>query len=294
METALIEALKYLSWIDPEAGATFRSRVEGFLPSFRFDYYAPVEGPSYDRVTPAERNALSAIVADLITLLKARRHELTELSSADEYDWALRVGIGARQVDAWMRQIPHGWEASLAHIELLDRASDLRDQAQADNIEWIVKREDAHGRVLIFGHNAHLSNAPVNRVWWPCESTERPARPVEHRQVSAGCHLKRGYGKRLITIGHLAGYGKIPSNGGESTHGRSPLNESIDEVLADPDSPSFLIDLRAAPALIARALDQETRLGPDFELPGKFQGFLTVPVRQAFDALLYLKATDAC
>jgi erythromycin esterase len=287
LETALVDSLDSLSRMDPDAAATFRSRVAGFLPYFRFDYYAYVEGPNYDRLTSAERDALSAIVSDLVRLLESRRHELTELSSAEDYDWAHQAAIGARQVDAWMRQIPHGWEASLAQIECLDRASDLRDRAQADNIDWIVKRESTRGRVLIFGHNAHLSKAAVNRVWWPCVSTEHPRQVIRHRQVTAGCHLKRRHGKRLITIGHLVGHRKIEQRD------RGLFSESIDEVFADGNSLPFLLDLRTAPAPVARILDKDARLGPSFELPGKLKGFMTLPAHAAFDALLYLNAADA-
>jgi erythromycin esterase len=292
-ETALIETLNYLSRIDPQAAATYRSRIAGFLPYFRFDYYAHLEGPNYDRLTPRERDALSAIVSDLITLLEARRHELTKSSSADEYDWAHQAAIGARQIDTWMRQIPHGWEASLAQIDCLDQASDLRDRAQADNIDWIVKRESTQGRVLVFGHNAHLSTSGVSRVWWPCNATQGTPPLVEHRQLPAGIHLKRRYGKDLFTMGHLVGRRRIESNGVKSTDDEDPSSEAIDAVLADTHSPSFLIDLRTTPEPIKQMLDRDAGLGPRFELPGKFQGFLTVRVRQAFDALLFLQALDA-
>lgn len=291
-ETAFIEALNYLARVDHVAATTFRSRLAAFLPYFRFDYYHQIEGPNYDRLSLAERDALSAIVSDLIALLETQEAALTALSSRETYDWAHQAAVGARQVDKWMQQIPLGWEASLAQIALLDKASDLRDRAQADNIDWIVKREGIDGRALIFGHNAHLSNSPVNRVWWPCESTVRHSRQIEHRQETAGSHLKHRYGQRLVTIGHLVGHQKILSGSTEPAR-LEGLPASIDELLGDIDARSFFLDLRAAPAAVERLLELEFKLGPGVVLPGRFEGFMTVQVREAFDALIYLETADA-
>jgi hypothetical protein len=33
----------------------------------------------------------------------------------------------------------------------------VRELAQADNIDWVVKREGPRGKVLIFAHTLHLT-----------------------------------------------------------------------------------------------------------------------------------------
>ncbi len=53
-----------------------------------------------------ERDALTAAIADLVSLMERQRFAYIEKSSKDDFDWAERAAIGARQTDTWFRRMP--------------------------------------------------------------------------------------------------------------------------------------------------------------------------------------------
>src|SRR5262249_1931502 len=75
------------------------------------------------------------------------------------------------QKDNCQRQLPPpDWEPARSGHNANDEpirpfvaaTNDARDRAQADNLDWIVKREGANGKVLIFASRYHLSAMPIN------------------------------------------------------------------------------------------------------------------------------------
>ena len=90
----------------------------------------------YGELKEAERDALTAAIADLVSLMERQRFAYIERSSKDDFDWAERAAIGARQTDTWFRRMPAGWklEDGLAWTRY---AMQVRDRAMADNLEWV-------------------------------------------------------------------------------------------------------------------------------------------------------------
>lgn len=74
--------------------------------------------------------------------------------------WAECAAIGARQTDAWFRQMPLGWklEDGLAWTRY---AMQLRDRTMADNLGWVRHRLGPRGRVLVYAASGYLASTLV-------------------------------------------------------------------------------------------------------------------------------------
>ena len=275
--TGLIEALKYLMTVDRGAAAAVHARLDRVIGRIQFDFHRAREAPSYDRLTRSERDGLTAAIADLNGLFERREARYAETSGSAEYEWAYRAAISARQMDNWLRQIPEGWQPSGESVDLFPgeypeffaAATEVRDRAQADNLEWILRQEGDLGKVLIFGHSYHLSGAPVQTRW-----------AGERRQEVLGTYLRRRLGDDLITIGNLIGGGDIGGLDDDQMRAR-PAPESLEGLAGEVSEPHFLLDLHKAPAQVAAWLDREREIGRGMDA-------LRLSVGRAFDALLYL------
>ena len=276
--TALMEALQYLTSVDRPSAVAFHARVDPVVLHLGFEFYRTGDTRGYHQLTECERNSLTAAIADLIALFERREACYAILSGQAEYEWACRAAIGARQVDQWLRQIPLGWEPPSEPVDLpsglyppfFATATEVRDRAQAENLEWILGREEHRGKVLIYGHNYHLSSSPV-----------RPSWAGQGQQEVMGTYLRRRLGDRLLTIGNLIGGGAIGCLGGTSRLAQ-PARGSLEELAGQVGEAAFLLDLRRAPREIGIWLDREHEIGvgPDA---------LRLSVARAFDALLYVE-----
>jgi erythromycin esterase len=275
LQTALTEALKYVDRVDSTASAAFHARLDPLLPSLRFDLYRPMEGPSYGRLSQAQRDALTAIVADLIGSFERREADYLAASSADDYEWAYRAAIGARQLDGWLRSIPLGWQPSSSaegFPRFLSAADDVRDRAQADNLDWIIKREGSSGKALIYAARYHVSTAPVKAHWYGPKDADHP------KQEVMGTYLRQRFGKKLVTIGHLMSGGEIGSEGSRCSLIAVP--GSFDALVSKLNVPVFMLHLRTAPAEITCWLVQEHVIGHG-------DWVLSLAIGRAFDVLFY-------
>jgi erythromycin esterase len=282
IDTALIEALGFVRRVDAHAAAALHARVEPVIGRLRFGLRRSDENPGYERLTQAERDTLTATIADLISLLERSESRYTELSSAEDYAWACRAAVGARQVDAWLRHVPIGWqpvrEPSVLRSEQIDFlpfARDTRDRAQADNLDWILAREAPLGKVLVFASRYHLSAAPVKASFWSVDGRDRV-------QEVAGIHLRRRLGDRLVTIGNLIGEGEAGCGSFRMTLPRASP-QSMDGLCGELGVPFFLLDLRAAPAPVRQWLSGEHCLADGSQV-------LKLSVGKGYDILLYIDA----
>ena len=287
-DVALVEALKFLSRVDGEAATAFHARLDGLLKSIRFDFGASAE-PGYDTLDQRERDAISAAIADLLTVMERREADYTAASSPSDYAWAHRAAFGARQTDEWLRQIPLGWRPVMSNGQIdyrgenarfLATAQDVRDRAQADNIGWIVEREKPRGKILLFAHRYHVSAAPVTTAWTLGNGWQQV------KQEPAGTYLRQRFGDRLVTLGNLIGNGKVACSGYART--LEAPTESVDGIAGRVGAPMFMLDLRRAPKPVAAWLDQERQLGQGDDA-------FEVAVGKAFDVLVYFDTVSpAC
>jgi erythromycin esterase len=141
---ALDAALVYIDRVDTDLIKQVRQSIEPFLEYFN--------DRDYHRLTPDERNTLTASINDLIDIFERQRVVLIAGTSALDYHRAYRHAVAARQLDGGFRveplpdADPSEWLPGIM----------ARDAAMADNVRWVVDQEGTDGRVLLFAHNGHV------------------------------------------------------------------------------------------------------------------------------------------
>jgi erythromycin esterase-like protein len=176
-----------------------------------------------------------------------------------------------------LRQIPLEWHpsadtgesAAREYPDFFAHATEVRDRAQVDNLDWILRREGGLGKILIYGHQYHLSATPVRTRWASYRSQE-----------VFGTYLRRRLGGDFATIGNVIGGGHIGGGGYHQSLGESAPG-ALERLAGEIAAPLFLLDLRKAPPPVANWLDRERDIGEGIDS-------LRLSVGKAFDALLYI------
>src|SRR5215831_19485379 len=101
VRTALEETLNYLARVDPMNEQMFRERLASVWPRIRM-----VPDAAYTQLSEAERDHLTAVIADLVSLMEKQEAAYTRATSSTEYQWSYRNAIGARQADTLLRTMP--------------------------------------------------------------------------------------------------------------------------------------------------------------------------------------------
>jgi erythromycin esterase len=280
--TALNEACGYLTRVDPVVGEEFLLRLRPLSGYLQFDFHRP-EGAgasSYQTLSEANRDALTAVIADIVSVLERQQGKYLAAGSADDYEWGYRAAIAARQVDAFLRQIPIGWQPPagpatypLEQADFISVAADVRDRAQADNLQWIVDHEGPRGKVLVYAHRYHLSTMPVRASW-----------TGHGKQAVMGTYLRHRFGKRLISICNLIGQGEVRCGEYAASFGRASP-DSMDGLAGELRTASFLLDFRTAPLPMGEWLAKEMPLGHGAH--GSEHEILETAVGRAFDLVVY-------
>src|SRR5205823_11959071 len=132
-----------------------------------------------------------------------------------------------------------------AGAERTYQGANVRDSAMADNVEWILDREE---RIVIGAANGHLQR-------WPY----RVPPIFNEEQTMLGQHLARRLGDQLVVIATTYNGGRMfmhrPIPGGPPGHTEvffedvAPFEESgsLDVLLASAGEPLALLDLHKVP-----------------------------------------------
>lgn len=238
-DTAIEVALAYLRTVDPQAAARITDRVAAFLPTLKRS--------KYEEISQADRNSITTAIEDLISLIQHRRFQYLSKSSNDDYEWAERSAIAARQVDTWWRHMPLAWKVADG-FEWTRDASQTRERAMADNLEWIIRRLDSHERILLYGAVSHIATAAFR-------FTDAPERDM----FSFGAHAKARLGSEVVSILTLAVNGEIAFCSGAQRKPfvlKPPPDNSIESVFGSVNVPRFILDLRNAPPSVSSWLHQ--------------------------------------
>jgi erythromycin esterase len=293
--TALLETLAFLQRVDEAAFERYSSRLQPFMPDIRFEPYNTAASRGYHRLREQERDAITAAINDLVALFERSEVAFRARTTNREYSWALRAAIGARQVDNWFRQMPLNW-SSTDNLTFLNISSDLRDRAQADNLEWILEQEGPRGKILVFAHNNHLSGTAIRWSWKPQVSGRLAAdeNAITYVRDVAGAYLKRRLGDEVVVICNAVGNGSAGSNSFEiKLDPAAPA--SVDYIANQVGIPWFLLDLRKVPEPLAGWLNQEREMGRMHDIYRRYRVRSDVLVRDAYDLLLFMdEVTPAC
>ena len=265
--------LAFLDRVAPDLGREVRKQYADLIPVFRSD--------KYGKLTPAEKDAITGKIQDLIALIQRERTPLTASSSRDDYEWTLRQAVNAAQDDAFLRSLPPEWEDDLLvkppetlHANASwNHKAEMRELAMADNLLWVEQRECRRGTVLFFAHDQHVQT-DVGVVGSPSRPAAEPLVLIR----CAGSYLRSALGRDLVVIGTYFGRGV----GFPPPYAPSPPDaHGMEDLLASLSIPRFVMDLRELPSSGPLhewfQLDHATGQDP----------WTVVPLR-AYDALLYI------
>ncbi len=188
--------LDYLSERDEALAQEYRSRIEPLLgQDSAWEDPAAALDPTQSIGRSKASTALRIETEELISELRVRRPELVAKSDESRYREAVHYAVVARQ-------LLH-YHAALAQPSAKRQARllGIRDAMMAENLAYIVSREQGRGNVLVFAHNSHLKRGKVQWqwgnetvIWWP-----------------VGSHLHELFGRRYAVIGSAVG--SSPANG---------------------------------------------------------------------------------
>ena len=196
-----------------------------------------VPDAAYTEMSEPERDHLTAVIADLVSLMEKKEAVYTRATSSTEYQWSYRNAVGARQVDALLRsQNPVGRPPGEAFLD----GWELRDHAMSDNLRWIAEQTGS-AKMLVFAHRVHVAGTTI-RIRVPAS---------EGRGEPFGTYLRRQYGRNLVSIGGLMVEGAAACKDYSSVHTVPMTTPTFETTLMKLGVSSFALDLRAAPPNIA-------------------------------------------
>src|SRR6266567_3434979 len=186
----LYVALDYLSERDEALGQEYRKRIDPLLgQDSAWENPATMLDPTQSIGRSPAATALRIETEELISELRVRRPELVAKSDESRYREAVHYAVVARQLlhyHAASAQTSDKRQAILLGI---------RAAMMAENLAYIVSREQGRGNVLVFAHNSHLKRGKVQWqwgnetvIWWP-----------------VGSHPHETFGRRYAVIGSAVG-----------------------------------------------------------------------------------------
>jgi len=238
----VLAALSFLDDADPAYASVARQHLLplfDYLPADRTGLaWSAIAIPAYVALNAAHRHELTARIVELAERLAALRVPYSSVD-ADRADIALQCAVTARHADAFLANMV----AAPTHTY---RGANVRDVAMADNVAWILEREE---RVVVGAANGHVQR-------WPY----RVPPIINEEQVMLGQHLARRLGDRMVVIATTYNGGRVATHrvvpGGRPGHTEAyvedvaPFTEpdSLDVLLAGTGAPVALLDLRKVPA----------------------------------------------
>lgn len=155
--------------------------------------------------------------AKVCSELEARRDELMLVAPAAEIDWGIQ---NARLVDQYCRLAGGGFA--------------VRDEAMADNSDWLLNQAGPDAKMVIWAHNGHVSREGYSSV------------------ASMGRHLAERHGSNLFVMGFCFAegtYTAMKRGEGLGQWGTSPARPGTAEwAFQQTGEPRLVLDLRAARA----------------------------------------------
>jgi erythromycin esterase len=183
-------ALDYLSERDEALGQEYRKRIDPLLgQDAAWENPAAALDPTQSIGRSPEATALRIETEELIAELHMRRPELVAKSDESRYREAVHYAVVARQLLHYHATLAQPSE------KRQERLLGIRAAMTAENLAYIVSREQGRGHVLVFAHNSHLKRGKVQWQWgnetvswWP-----------------VGSHLHELFGRRYAVIGSAVG-----------------------------------------------------------------------------------------
>ncbi|MBP2327743.1 erythromycin esterase [Kibdelosporangium banguiense] len=226
---------------------------------------------AYMALEPAVRFELTARIGAMVERLQAMRVVYSELADADRVDRVYRCAATARHMDAFLSAMADGATRTY-------QGANIRDAAMAENIEWILQRED---RIIVGAANGHIQRWPF---WAP---------PIVNDKLTmVGQHLAASLGDQMVVIATCFGGGTLwlhrPIPGGAPGHTEVFVedvaalpDDTLDALMSGAGVPLHLLDLRQVPSTVADRFTKTTSI---------MNGGQPQPIdpRAAFDAVVFI------
>lgn len=222
----LDRALKYLEAVGGESALEHRKRIDGLLAKATATGWeeawtdkakAPGRTPTGD--------SLRIATEDLITELRTRRPELVAKTDRDRYLEALHYAVVARNMLVFHAAVA----VSSGEPPNGTGLRGARDVFMADNLTYLVEREQGRGKLMVFAHNGHLQRG---KSVWPCCGLKFGEDVYEW--WPAGSQVAQSLGRRYAVIGSGVGVSDVYELG-------KPEEGTIEALLTNDKAPGVLI-----------------------------------------------------
>ncbi|MEM1128818.1 MAG: erythromycin esterase family protein [Bacteroidota bacterium] len=217
---------QFLYTYDP----TLPGRLDRFLNAFldAHDQLNTATRASFDLAYPDQHWDALAHALHAHTYLMQNQHRMRGATTAD-----------VERARLWASDIALYTQTARAYTLLPSPRPNPRDAAMAENVRWVLDTEGPDARVMVWGHNWHI--------------TTKPMAPGAGRM---GTHLAETLGDDYVAVGFAFDRGQFTA--GDRRPQAEPMTTavmtvgpakdgSIDATLARADLPLFYLDLGAVP-----------------------------------------------
>lgn len=266
-ENAAKFVVDYLRKVDPSQAAIFE---KGFESIKNGDTVS-----QYKQMPQDQRDTIGGSIKQVLQVLDDNKQKYAAASSMDEWEVARQhARIVQENIENSSSQVTGG--------------AGTRDQAMAENIQWILKHEGPGTRMVAWAHNGHVSETGDGDSFAPM-----------------GSFLRKALGKDMVIFGFAFYEGSFQAIDSSPDHpGLHPftigpaLQGSLDEAFALANLKTAALDLRNIPQTgpVAEwfAAPHKTRhIGAAYNTSEDLYHYTKAVIQQDFDALLFVKTTTA-
>lgn len=263
---SLDAVIAYLAEADPDFALDPKLRETATAFAIPSAFSIPEGLAAYGGLTPGDRDALTAGLAEVTARVISRRLDYVRRTTVDHYERAFHSLREAVTIDLVLRRLVQGDPLTTLTV---------RDSNSADVVEWLLGRAD---RIVLGAHNGHVQRWPGSLPGIP--DSVPPATPL-------GLQLADRLGEKYVVIGVTLGAGQTLMEGVDFYQGKlfmdlePPKSDTIDGLLAASHDGPFGVDLRRL------SPDDAAKVGT---VPQKRMGThaIEVNVLEAYDALVHL------
>lgn len=248
----------------------------GLVDHLRDDNHAEIHAPMFiEGVTLLER---------IHYLIATPSRRLRTATTPGERHWWVRVIATIKHAweDKYLSRLAPAFNGSnldeIASHPMFHAASNRRDRAMAENIEWIVNTAYPGHRVIVWGATSHLQE--VGAGWAPGNEDHGPV-----RVYTTGEHLVGFFGDDLFTVITTAFQGDYASPSTRNSKGEFVWH-SWHENAAREGTPEFLLHSLGLEGLIVDARKFPTGLSSPRGVIGGTD--TDTPLWKSCDAVLFI------
>jgi erythromycin esterase len=233
-------------------------------------------------LSESETMRIGSAIDAIINQLEQSKPELIAISTVDEWEWAHQFALVAKQAHEMFILEQPGHNPDSPDID------NVRDEAMASNIKWLISRQPNGSKMMLWGHNGHIAREMPN---------------FDNGIRAMGQRLAEEFGTSYFSIGFSFDQGSFQSRDFSSDDGPlrnftvgAAMPHGIDAVFARAGLNSFLCDTRrlpkAGPVHWASSIGYPMRnVGSGFDMNSEDEFYASINPEHAFDAIVFFNET---